>query len=158
MAELGEARATAVRATRGRDDHGRIEGTVEIVEQQPGAPVAQPQLACRLRQGVAGLDAFQQRDLAGPDRGPRGEVDADAGVDRAGFVHADDSRSPSGGAGAEYRTRDMGHGTQDAERRTQDAGRRMWNAGMIAVSQHVPPEGRIRGRPRRMSDPTLVPL
>jgi hypothetical protein len=48
---------------------------IEIIEQQPRAAVAHAELAGRLRERSARLDALEQPDLARADRAARTEVD-----------------------------------------------------------------------------------
>src|SRR5262245_8959008 len=73
--------ATAARASDAGHRDGLSELLVEIAKQRPGAAVAHPQLFGGLRERPTSPDRFEKRDLPGPDRAPRADVDAHSHLD-----------------------------------------------------------------------------
>src|SRR5579875_1998964 len=89
--ERREPRAAAAGAADDCRGDRFIEGMIEVIEQQPRATIAHAELAGRLRERAARLDALEQRDLAGADRAPRTEVDPQPHTERGALTaHACD--------------------------------------------------------------------
>src|SRR5262245_18113011 len=74
-AEVRELHAAAAAATDAGCCGTVGEHVIDVVEQQPRAPVAHSQLARRLRQRAGRLDALEQRNLAGTERAVRTQID-----------------------------------------------------------------------------------
>jgi hypothetical protein len=90
-AEFGQPRATAPRSTDARRADGLYQNVIEVVEQQPGAPIAHPELASRLRKRAARLDTLEQGDFPRADRAAGSEIDPQPHTERvAALIHAAD--------------------------------------------------------------------
>jgi len=63
----GEPAAAAARAALGRRDGRLVQVRVELVDEQPGAPVRHAEPARRGRDGAARVERLEQRDLAGAE-------------------------------------------------------------------------------------------
>jgi hypothetical protein len=73
--EISEPCAAASRAPDTRRADRLDERMVEVIEQQPGAAIAHPELAGGLRERAGRLDLLEQRDLPGSDRASGGDID-----------------------------------------------------------------------------------
>jgi hypothetical protein len=96
-AEFGQARPAAAGPANARRADGLSQNVIEVIEQQPGAPVAHADLAGRLRERPACLDVLEQGDLPGADRAAGSEIDPQPHTERgAALTHT----SPDGSATA----------------------------------------------------------
>jgi hypothetical protein len=86
-AEDRQLRSATVRAAGGSSNHGLVEAGVQVVQQQPGASVAELQFPGGLRQRTAVRDGFQQIHLARANGMTRGEINAQSRAGRAVADH-----------------------------------------------------------------------
>jgi len=80
--EVREPGATAPRPADARCADRFPERVIEVIEQQPGAAVAHPELAGGLREGARRLDVLEQRDLPRSDRAPGSQIDSQPHTER----------------------------------------------------------------------------